>query len=159
MEDLQTTNDLKVLMVGLENIHTFECFLRKGLGTICSLTGESFSFEDLVRNCNHYGSQLFVVYCSTTLEPVGFYVLAMTDSEGQSCLDISAVYSEPLPQGSVVPFVLQKTSEYGILVGAKGIVFSTPRKGAARVALKLGFKNTKHLDKIYYFYMRIPDGS
>lgn len=151
----QTTKKIDVFFIKDTSIPLYKGFITKGLETLYNKTNDKLSFDSLLESCTFGSTILFIVFDVPAQLPIGFFCVSVCKEYSCIELDVSAAYSAYSAYSSLTYIGLQKVKEFGIIVKADRVTFSSPRKGSLKMSSKLGFKLDYTHNDNYYYSIRI----
>lgn len=152
---IQTINSKFVAFPVLEGLDRLEGFIREGLAVLESKTNDGFSYSRFEEDCTSGSGTLFIVVDDSIKKMVGFFVLSPVVENGRTAVHVRSAYSRIHDAYCLLELGLQTAIDFGIMIGAAEIAFSSPRKGWLKTAKKLGYRLTRFGNGIYEFSKEI----
>jgi hypothetical protein len=121
-------------------------FLAEGLEVLGEKTGDILSYQTLLASCVYGSSTLFIIRDTLLSIDAGFFCVSLyVDMCGVEAHLSAAFFIKGYDHLGLVAG-LQKAEEFGIIVKADMVTFSSPRLGWLKVAPKLGFRLESQLN-------------
>ena len=150
-----TTRDISVYLIEDIYISSYANFIEEGLQVLHSKTKDLLSFHALLESCTKGSTSFFLVQDRTTHENVGFFCVSVYIDKGDVELHISAAYAVKNLRAPILAKGLQIVEEFGIMVQAKKITFSSPRRGSLKFGEYLGFDLISNSGGNYHYSKRV----
>ena len=134
-------------------------FLAEGLEVLGEKTNDIVPYQTLLESCTEGSSTLFIIRDTALDLEVGFFCVSLYISMDDVEAHLSAAFCCKGYDHLGLYLGLQKAEEFGIIVNADKVTFSSPRRGWLKVAPKLGFELESQLNSNFNFIKGLHHGS